>query len=59
MPPGRTLLGLLELGEDTVDGVGRHARSGVAHGEAEHGFAPVRAAPGASVERQTDAARLP
>ena len=57
MPPRRTLLGLLELGEDAVDGVGRHARSGIAHGEAQHGAVPgVARRAGSELQRQAHAA---
>jgi hypothetical protein len=55
--PCRTLLGLLELGEDAVDGMSRNAWAGVAHRETEHGgVAGARFR--RDVERQTDAARL-
>jgi hypothetical protein len=45
----RTGIRLLELGEDALNGVGRHSRPRVAHGEAEHRFvlARITGAPGA------------
>ncbi len=56
MPPRRTLLRLLELGEDAVDGIGRHPRPGIAHGEAEHGLVALSRAAGSALQRQAHAA---
>ena len=57
MPSRRTLLGLLELGEDAADGVGLHARSGIAHGEAQQGPVPGAARrAGSEPKRQAHAA---
>ena len=45
VPSRRSALGLLELGEDALDRIGRHAGPGVAHGKAEHDLGLAHRAP--------------